>query len=84
MALDPDYAVFICRYQGSTYSLTPLFSQRIDPTALLDQIAAFFHRKNQPLIFRGIPAGHLSYFPKDKYRIIPDRQIWDYLYLTKI
>ncbi len=83
IALDPDYAVLVCQYRGSTYSLAPLFSQRIDPTALIQKISAFFHRNHQPVIFRGIPVGLLPYFPKDKYRIIPDRQIWDYLYLTK-
>ncbi|NLW55517.1 MAG: DUF2156 domain-containing protein [Firmicutes bacterium] len=83
IALDPDYAVLICRYRGSTYSLTPLFSKRIDPTALIQKISAFLRQNNQPVIFRGIPSALLPYFPKDKYRIIPDRQIWDYLYLTK-
>ncbi|HBK67565.1 MAG TPA: hypothetical protein DDZ91_02875, partial [Firmicutes bacterium] len=83
MALTPDYAVLLCSYRGATYCLPPLFNDQIDLTTLINKITAFFHQINKPVIFRAIPPAMLQSFPKDKYRIMADRKIWDYLYRTQ-
>ncbi|NLM36666.1 MAG: DUF2156 domain-containing protein [Firmicutes bacterium] len=78
-----DYAVLLCTYQGATYCLAPLIKPGVDPAPVLQRIHTYFHRQNQGAVFRAVPREMLSLFPTDRYRIIPDRTSWDYLYRTK-
>lgn len=78
-----DYAVLLCTYHEATYCLAPLIKPGVDPTPVLQRIHAYFHRQNQAAVFRAVPRELLSLFPTDRYRIIPDRTYWDYLYRTK-
>ncbi|NLY92144.1 MAG: DUF2156 domain-containing protein [Firmicutes bacterium] len=83
IAQTADYTVFLCTYQGSTYCLPPLLKPGLKPDALLQQISDYFHQQNKPAVFRAVPRGMLPLFSPDRYRIIPDRKVWDYLYRTK-
>jgi hypothetical protein len=83
MALDQDYCILLCTFRGATYALPPLIRPTLDPIPILNKVSAVFHERNKPAVFRAIPANMLSYFPKDKYKITPEREIWDYLYRTK-
>ncbi len=83
MALNQDYCILLCTFRGATYCLPPLIRHGLDPAPILSKVSAVFHQMNKPVVFRAIPASMLSYFPKDKYKIIPEREIWDYLYYTK-
>jgi hypothetical protein len=63
--------------------LPPLFNSGFKPDTLFSKISAYFHRFNRPMVFRAVPKEMLPYFPPSRYRIIPDRRVWDYLYRTK-
>lgn len=78
-----DYTVFLCTYQESTYCLPPLLKPGVEPEALLQEIGDYFHQQKKPAVFRAVPRGMLPLFPPDRYRIIPDRTYWDYLYRTR-
>ena len=77
-----DYTVLLCTYQGSTYCLPPLLKPGFKPDYLLQKISDYFHQRNKPAVFRAVPRGMLPLFSSNRYRIIPDRTYWDYLYRT--
>lgn len=83
-----DHGFFIpyCNYKGDIFFMTPVGGPREEFLTLCDKLAAYSRAAGHPFKMMTVPhetACLLLQEASDRYKIIPDRSNWDYLYRTQ-
>ena len=85
-AVDNGFFIPHCNYKGNIFFMTPVGGPREEFIKLCDKLAAYSHSLGHPFQMRTVPEETdclLLNEASDRYKIMPDRANWDYLYRTQ-